>query len=232
MGLSEPRLASGRSASIEGRDLYRFYHAGDDETLALRGVTISAASGEIVAVSGPSGSGKSTLLGCLAGLDEPDGGVVTVAGRRITRRPEAVRAELRGRWIGMLSQSGNLLQHLTVAGNIRLVQSLAGSAGDTPPEILLSRVGLTGRASARPPTLSGGESARAGLAVALANDPAVLLADEPTGEVDEANELIVLELLRSRADVGGAVVVVTHSSRVADAADRVVHLADGRVVGA
>jgi putative ABC transport system ATP-binding protein len=215
--------------ALEAHDLYRFYHAGDEETFALRGVSILVRSGEVVAVVGPSGSGKSTLLSCLAGLDEPDGGHVMVAGDRITRRPEAVRAALRARLIGMLSQSGNLLEHLSVKQNVRIAQHLSDGTGKRSPESLLSQVGLAERAGARPSTLSGGEAARAGLAVALANDPPILLADEPTGEVDEANEAIILDLLRARADAGGAVLIVTHSQRAASAADRVVRLDDGRV---
>lgn len=216
---------------LEAHELYRFYHAGDDETFALRGVNLSIASGEIVAVVGPSGSGKSTLLSCLAGLDEPDGGHVTVAGVRITRRPEALRACLRARWIGVLSQSGNLLDHLSVRQNILVAQWFSRGSDRPAPEDLLAEVGLSARASARPSTLSGGEAARAGLAVALANDPPVLLADEPTGEVDERNEQLLLDLLRQRAALGSAIVVVTHSGRAADAADRIVGLEDGRLAG-
>ena len=232
---------------IDGRELYRFYHIGDDETFALRGVSVSVHAGEMVAVVGPSGSGKSTLLACLAGLDEPDGGHVTIAGQRITRRDEATRARLRARWIGMLLQSGNLLEHLSVAQNIRAAHALvvkeprghpeAGTGSDTRAsrgshpdgQTLLDDVGLGERASARPSTLSGGESARAGLAVAMANDPPVLLADEPTGEVDRQAEAQVLDLLRGRADRGKAVLVVTHSERVAASADRIVRMVDGRI---
>ena len=216
-------------AGIEAHELYRFFHAGDDETFALRGVTIAAAPGEMLAIVGPSGSGKSTLLSCLAGLDEPDGGHVMVAGERISRRSEDRRASLRARWIGVLSQSGNLLEHLSVEQNIRVAQRLVDGGLKRDPEELLASVGLESHRDARPTTLSGGEAARAGLAVALANEPAVVLADEPTGEVDRANEALILELLRARADQGTAVVVVTHSTRVADAADRVIHLRDGRV---
>ena len=213
---------------LEARDLYRFYHAGDDETFALRGVSLHVEAGEIVAVVGPSGCGKSTLLSCLAGLDEPDGGSVTVAGRRITRRPETERAGLRARWIGVLQQSGNLLDHLSVVQNVRAAQTLVRRSEAPTPESLLSDVGLAERADARPATLSGGEAARAGLAVALANDPPLLLADEPTGEVDGANEALILDLLRRRAESGNAVVLVTHSTRAALEADRVVRLSDGR----
>ena len=216
-------------AGIEAHELYRFFHAGDDETFALRGVSISAAPGEVLAIVGPSGSGKSTLLSCLAGLDEPDGGHVTVGGRRLTRRSEDARAALRARWIGIVSQSGNLLEHLSVEQNIHMAQGLVDAGHRREPAALLASVGLEARRDARPRTLSGGEAARAGIAVALANEPAVLLADEPTGEVDRANEALILDLLRARADDGTAVIVVTHSARVADAADRVIRLRDGRI---
>jgi putative ABC transport system ATP-binding protein len=240
-------VTAGIQPLIDGRELYRFYHIGDDETFALRGVSVSVHAGEMVAVVGPSGSGKSTLLACLAGLNEPDGGHVTIAGQRITRRDEATRARLRARWIGMLLQSGNLLEHLSVAQNIRAAQALvvkeprghpeAGTGSDTRADhgslpdgqTLLEDVGLGDRSSARPSTLSGGESARAGLAVAMANDPPVLLADEPTGEVDRQAGAQVLDLLRGRADRGKAVLVVTHSERVAASADRIVRMVDGRI---
>lgn len=106
--------------ALAARSLYRFFHAGDDETLALRGVSLEIRAGELVAVVGPSGSGKSTLLACLAGLDEPDGGSVWIAGQRLSRRPEAERAAIRARSVGMLFQSGNLLDHLSVAHNVTL----------------------------------------------------------------------------------------------------------------
>ncbi len=214
---------------LDAHELYRFFHSGDDETFALRGVSMEVMPGEMVAVVGPSGSGKSTLLACLAGLDEPDGGFVRVAGQRLTRRAESSRAALRARWIGLLLQSGNLLDHLSVSQNIAAAQALARGAAAASVETLLSGVGLAERAHARPATLSGGEAARAGLAVALANDPPLLLADEPTGEVDHANESILLDLLRARADAGNAVVLVTHSDRAANVADRIIHLKDGRI---
>nr|MDQ6926507.1 ATP-binding cassette domain-containing protein [Candidatus Eremiobacteraeota bacterium] len=111
---------------VEASELYRFYHVGDDETLALRGVSLTVHPGETIAVVGPSGSGKSTLLACIAGLDEPDGGHVDVAGRRITRRSEPERAAIRARSIGIMLQTGNLIAHLSVAENVRLQLRLAG----------------------------------------------------------------------------------------------------------
>ncbi|MDX6721806.1 MAG: putative transport system ATP-binding protein, partial [Solirubrobacteraceae bacterium] len=214
---------------LEAESLYRFFHAGDDETLALQGVSLELQRGEVVAVTGPSGSGKSTLLGCLAGLDEPDGGMVRVGGERLSRRPEEERAQIRARRIGMLFQQHNLVGHLSVDANLTLAQGLAGEPDARRREHVLERCGISSRAGARPSQLSGGELARAGLAVALANAPSVILADEPTGELDDVTGARVLELLRGRAAHGAAVLIVTHSPDVARAADREIHLRDGRV---
>ncbi|MDQ1474800.1 MAG: putative transport system ATP-binding protein [Actinomycetota bacterium] len=218
------------TAALEARDLYRFYHAGDDETLALRGVSLEVEAGELVAVMGPSGSGKSTLLACLAGLDEPDGGMVRIDGEPLSRRSEETRAALRARSIGVLFQSGNLLDHLTVAENVDVARRLAHNVRTLRPvSDLLADLGIGDRAHSRPSRLSGGELARAGLAVAIANEPSVVLADEPTGELDHATASRVIALLRARADDGAAVVVVSHSSEIASASDRVIALHDGRV---
>jgi len=223
-----PSSATGAPA-LEARDLYRFFHAGDEETLALRGVSLVVVLGEMVAVSGPSGSGKSTLLACLAGIDEPDGGTVRVGGVAMSRRPEPERARLRARSIGLVFQSANLVEHLSIEQNVALAQRLAGRADPAAAAALLRLLGVGERARAVPSELSGGEAARAGLAVALANDAGVVLADEPTGEVDAVNEARVLGLLRARAEAGTAVVVVTHSQAVAAAADRTVVLVDGQI---
>jgi putative ABC transport system ATP-binding protein len=216
----------GVSAVLEAQSLYRFFHAGDDETLALRGVSLGLEPGEIVAVTGPSGSGKSTLLACLAGLDEPDGGMVSVAGERLSRRSEEARARMRSRHIGLLYQQSNLVGHLSVADNVAMAQRLGRHPVSTD---VLERCSIAHRAAARPAQLSGGELARAGLAVALANDPPVVLADEPTGELDEVTAERVLDLLDQLADEGAAVLVVTHSPQVAARARREIRLRDGQV---
>ncbi|MGJ4846644.1 ABC transporter ATP-binding protein [Leifsonia sp. Le1] len=214
--------------ALEAESLYRFFRAGDEETLALQGVSLAVDPGETLAITGPSGSGKSTLLACLAGVDEPDGGTVRIAGERMSHRPEAERAALRARSIGLLFQSDNLFDQLTVRDNIRLAQRLvSGRAAEI--DRLLDEVGLRARGDAYPAQLSGGESARAGLAVAVANRPAVLIADEPTGELDGATERQILGLLRRHADTGAAVVVVTHSPAVVRHADRSLALSDGRI---
>jgi putative ABC transport system ATP-binding protein len=219
-------------AALAAYDLYRFFHTRESETLALRGVNLAVDGGEMVAVVGPSGSGKSTLLACLAGLDEPDGGHVELVGERLTRRPEAERARRRAASIGILMQSGNLFPTLTVADNVKLPMLLAGKVDLARIEKLLSDIGLADRKSARPGQLSGGELARAGLAVALAAAPRVLLADEPTGEVDVATEARILDFLGEQRESGIAILVATHSRALTARADRVVHLRDGKVVDA
>jgi putative ABC transport system ATP-binding protein len=214
---------------LEAFDIYSFYHVEEEETLALRGVSLSVEEGEIIAVQGPSGSGKSTLLACLSGIDEPDGGYVTIMGKRITRKSEAVRAALRARYIGILLQSGNLFDHLRVEDNIRLQMRLSGGIDNKRLDKLLNMVGLQHRRRAYPAHISGGETARAGLAVAMAAEPKILLADEPTGEVDAETEQQILDLLDDFRHKEGTVIVVTHSDAVAAFAGRTIHLYDGRV---
>lgn len=216
-------------AALATTELYRFFHAGGDEVVALRGVAISLEAGEFAALRGPSGSGKSTLLACLAGIDEPDGGTVSILGERMTRRPEPERARLRARHLGLLMQSGNLFDHLTVRANIRLQMQISGR--DRPGDIdgLLGSLGIDDLADVLPTRLSGGEAARAGLAVALAAKPAILLCDEPTAEVDAATEQRVVDHLIDICRTGTAVLVVTHSSALAARADRVIDIRDGRI---
>jgi putative ABC transport system ATP-binding protein len=217
---------------LEAFDLYRFFHTQESETLALRGVSLQLAESELVALVGPSGSGKSTLLACLSGLDEPDGGYVELLGERLTRRTEAERACRRGANIGILMQSYNLFPSLCVTDNIRLAMLVAGKTDNDRAKNLLAKVGLADRATARPGQLSGGELARAGLVVALAAAPRILLADEPTGEVDAGTESSILDLLSEQCRAGVAVLVATHSQALAARADRIIHLRDGRVADA
>jgi len=215
---------------LEARNLYRFYHSDEEETLALRGVSLRVGAGEMVAIVGPSGSGKSTLLACLAGTDEPDGGEVRILGERITRRPEPQRAVVRGRSLGFLFQSDNLIEHLSVEENVLLPMRLARKENEQRLRTLLHALGLVHHRRAYSGQLSGGEAVRAGLAVALAVDPKILLADEPTGEVDATTEASVLDLLEEYCRDGGAAVVATHSTALAQRASRIVKLADGKVV--
>ena len=217
---------------LEAFDLYRFYHTGDEETLALRGVSLHVEAGEIVVVMGPSGSGKSTLLSCLVGLDEPDGGYVQLMGKRLTRRPETERSAMRAAEIGILLQSRNLFEHLSVSDNICLQMRLARKFDRRRLSKLIDFVGLHDRRNARPSQLSGGEAARAALAVALSAEPKVLVADEPTGEIDAETEKHIMRLLDDRRGNGGGTLIATHSDALAARADRVIRLLDGRVVNA
>ncbi len=213
---------------LEARGLHRFYRRGDSEVAALLDVSLTCAAGETVAVTGPSGSGKSTLLGLLAGLDDPDGGAVRINGEQISHQSPTSAARIRARRVGVLTQGSGLLGHLTVLENVRFAAGLRPRVGPTPDE-LVDGLGLRAVRRSVPRTLSGGETARAGLAVALAGSPTVLLADEPTAEVSRDEERTILELLTQWRPRGGATVIVTHSTAVAGHADRIVHLLDGRI---
>ena len=216
--------------AIEAIELYRFFHTEASETLALRGVSLGVKAGEMVALLGASGCGKSTLLNCLAGLDEPDGGRVELFGVPLTRQPEAERAKRRAESIGILMQADNLMPNLRLIDNMALAMQLAGKSDLSLAHTLLARLGLAEHSMARPAQLSGGEVARAGLAIALAATPKVLLADEPTGEVDAATEKLVLEVFKQQQAAGAAILIATHSEALAAHADRVIHIQAGKVV--
>lgn len=231
IGGTDPDLASD-GAVYRLADVIRVYREADVETIALRGIDLTIAPGEFVAVMGRSGSGKSTLLNLLAGSDRPTAGRVQFLGRDLATADDATRAGLRGREIGIVYQSDNLAPMLSLVENVRLAAWLAGrpldAAGATAA---LERVGLAHRAGHRPAQLSGGEQQRAALACVLAVGPSVLLADEITGELDSASAAVVLGLLReSREGAGTTVVLVTHDHDVAAQADRIVELRDGRIV--
>jgi putative ABC transport system ATP-binding protein len=228
--VTAPAVDGADAPVVRATGLHRFYRRGGEEVAALRDVSLAVAPGETLAVMGPSGSGKSTLLNVLAGLDDPDGGSVWIGGDELSHRPPAVQARMRGRSIGVLTQTSGLIDHLDVLDNLILAAGFREHRSDVPQlHEMLDRVGLGRRAHARPSTLSGGETARANLAVALAGSPLLVLADEPTAEVSSEEEEGVLELLRTVRPPGSATVLVTHSRRVADSADRTVHLLDGRV---
>lgn len=217
------------AAVLEARGLHRFFRRAGEEVAALRDVSLTLSPGEMVAVVGPSGSGKSTLLNLLAGLDDPDGGSVRVTDRQLSHESATRQARLRGQLIGVLTQTSGLLEHLDVLGNLKLAASFRSRRSSAAELLgLLEAVGLLDRARGRPSTLSGGETARANLAVALAGGPRLLLADEPTAEVSTTEESMVLELLRSLQPTDGATLLVTHSRAVSDAADRVLSLVDGK----
>ena len=216
--------------AIVADDLYRFYHIGAEETRALRGVSFAVEPGEFVALVGPSGSGKSTLLSCLGGLDVPDGGQVVLMDERVARLSEIERAERRRAHLGILMQSQNLFAGLTAEENVRLPLLISRRSDEDRVAMLLGLVGMAPRRRALPRELSGGEAARVALAVALVVDPDVLLADEPTAEVDKKIEADVVHLLREYCEAGMAAIVATHSASIRESASRVITLADGRII--
>ena len=236
--LGEARGESGGSplrhntALLRTSRLVKTYRTDGVTVQAVRGVDIELAVGEFVAIMGPSGSGKSTLLHVLGGLEPATSGEIWLRGQRVDGLSTASWAILRRRHIGFVFQFFNLLSNMTVADNVELPALLAGA---TPRqarkrrEELLAELGIADKALAAPARLSGGEQQRVALARALANEPSLLLADEPTGNLDSSNTRDVLRLLR-RAHAGGqAILLVTHDARVASLADRVINLFDGRV---
>jgi len=221
-------------AAVESRALVKVYGEGPSEVRALDGVTLAFEPGQFAAVMGPSGSGKSTLLHLLGGLDRPTSGEVAVGGTTLTGLADADVTRLRARRIGFVFQFFNLLPTLTAEENALLPLMLSGAdldAGGERVRFLLERMGIAERARHRPDELSGGEQQRVALVRALAGKPDVVLADEPTGNLDTSSSREVLELLRSAVDdLGHTVVMVTHDPQAASYADRVVFLRDGRVV--
>jgi putative ABC transport system ATP-binding protein len=218
---------------IETRGLCKTYHTNGVTVEALRGVDLHVAPEEFVAVMGPSGCGKSTLLHMLGGLDRPTAGEVIVAGRRMDTLNESARAVLRRQTIGFVFQAYNLIPNLTIADNVDLPGLLVKRS---PTEVarrreeLLQELGIADKARAFPSELSGGQQQRAAAARALINHPAVLLVDEPTGNLDSRSGAEVMALLRRFHTEGQTIVLVTHDPKVASFAGRVVFMRDGRLV--
>jgi ABC-type lipoprotein export system ATPase subunit len=221
-------------AVVSARGLVKTFGEGRAERRVLDGAELDVEAGEIVAVLGRSGSGKSTLLHVLGGLDRPEDGIVEVAGARVTGAGERQLSALRRRHIGFVFQFFHLLPELTGEANVLLAGRVRGAdvGALARGRALVDRLGLRPVAESLPHQLSGGEQQRFAIARALVNDPALLLADEPTGNLDVEAGAAVLALLRELAAEGRAVVVVTHESGAAAIADRVLRLADGRLVAA
>jgi putative ABC transport system ATP-binding protein len=217
---------------VAGRDLTKRYGEGDAAVNALRGVSLDIAPGTFTAIMGPSGSGKSTLMHVLAGLDRPTEGTVEIDGTEIGKLDDGDLTRLRRDKIGFVFQAFNLVPVLTAEENIRLPLTLAGRDDQSGRvERLLEAVALADRRTHRPAELSGGQQQRVAVARALASEPAVIFADEPTGNLDSATSAEILGLLRRAVDeFGQAVVMVTHEATAAAVADRVVFLDDGQVV--
>ncbi len=227
-------MSPSTTSALEAHGLYHIYHNGHVNTVALRGAEVALEPFSWTTVMGPSGSGKSTLLHILAGLLEPSAGVVTVGGEDVTRLPPAARAEWRRRSVGLVLQRDNLHPQLDAAENIALPLRIQGQHSaeiEERVDFLIQWTGLQGRGTHRVGQLSGGEAQRVAIAVALAPRPKVLLADEPTGELDEATAAGILDLLGTlQARDGMAVLTVTHNKQVNDRAGRRLTMRDGVLI--
>lgn len=224
------------AAFIEAVDLRKTYRIGKIEVPALRGISFAISKGEFVSVVGPSGSGKSTLFYLLGGLTQADSGHVVVDGDDFGQLSDAERTRLRKRKIGFVFQRFNLLPTLDARSNIDIALDIAGTNGNRDVTYFNKIVGLLGldkRLDHRPSELSGGEQQRVALARALINKPAIVLADEPTGNLDSQNSEIVLNMLRtSNRELGQTVLMITHNPAAAAYGDRIIHMRDGEIVEA
>ena len=219
---------------IEIRDLAKTYRVGDVEVHALRGVNLKIERGEFVAIVGPSGSGKSTLFHILGGLTPPTSGTVLIDGRDLVQMSEADRTRLRKTTVGFVFQKYNLLPTLTGADNIEIARHIAGKNGharDPQFEEILKLLGIAGRLKHKPRALSGGEQQRIAIARALVNHPSLLLADEPTGNLDTENSNAVLSVIKGlNESLGQTILMITHNPEAAAFAHRIVTMRDGRIV--
>ncbi|HUG34744.1 MAG TPA: ABC transporter ATP-binding protein [Anaerolineales bacterium] len=221
------------SAIVQTQSLAKTFTSQGVATAAVRQIDLQIMRGDFVALMGPSGCGKSTLLHLLGGLDRPTNGEIHLAGKRVDHLNETQWAVLRRREIGFMFQAFNLIGNLTVADNVELPSLMAGFTpreARSRREALLARLGLAEKMDAIPAQLSGGQQQRVALARALINQPHLLLADEPTGNLDSQSTLEVLRLLREANAAGQTIFLVTHDPRVADAANRVVQMRDGAFV--
>jgi ABC-type lipoprotein export system ATPase subunit len=218
---------------LRARGLHKHYGTGDGLVRAVDGIDLEVASGETVAVMGPSGCGKSTLLHLLGGLDRPSSGEVSLGGRRIDKVSERTLARMRRSDVGFVFQAFHLMEELTAVENVELSALLAGRsprAARRRATDLLERVGLADRATFLPSALSGGQRQRVAIARALSNEPLVVFADEPTGNLDSAATVEVLRLFESLHDAEQTLVIVTHDERIAATADRLISMRDGRFI--
>jgi len=233
--LHEGPYAAGKTSLepiLKTENLWKLYHAGRVEVPALRGVNFSVAPGESVAVMGPSGCGKSSLLYVIGGLARASRGQVLVDGNELTAMSDAERTKLRRHKIGFVFQRFNLLPTLTAKGNIAIAQFIHGDGFDPHRfEVVTQMLGLAGRLQHKPSELSGGEQQRVAIARAIINEPKILLADEPTGNLDSKNSEVVLQMLRQlNKDLGQTIVMITHNPEATTYFDRVVHMRDGVIV--
>lgn len=219
---------------LEAIDVHKTYRIGPIEIKALRGVNLTLEQGEFISIVGPSGSGKTTLLNIIGTLDRPTKGMVLIDGKDITKMSESELTQLRRHKIGFIFQFHNLIPILSALENVELPMIIAGIPREERLQrarYLLKLVGLGDRLNHRPNELSGGEQQRVAIARALANKPILILADEPTGELDTENSLLVVSVLRDAVkEVGGSCILVTHNTLVAKKADRTLTIQDGKII--
>lgn len=214
------------------RDLRKTFRSGDVDVHALRGVDLAVEHGEFLAVVGPSGSGKSTLFHILGGLTPPTSGSVLIDGQDLMKLSDSGRTNLRKKSVGFVFQKYNLLPTLTVRDNIEIARDIANMTGplDTQFQEILEILGIANKLDRKPRQLSGGEQQRVAIARAIVNHPAILLADEPTGNLDTENSTLVLDLLRNlNKKIGQTILMITHDPEAAAFADRIVHMRDGHL---
>jgi putative ABC transport system ATP-binding protein len=217
---------------ISIRGLRKTYHAGEVDVHALRGVDLDVQAGEFLSIVGPSGSGKSTLFHIVGGLTPPTSGTIHMAGRDLLGMSDAERTELRKTTVGFVFQKYNLLPTLTARGNIEIARDIAHKDGPLPPQFLdiLKLLGIEARLDHKPRALSGGEQQRVAIARAIVNQPAILLADEPTGNLDTENSNAVLALLRDlNTRLGQTILMITHNPEAASFGHRIVRMRDGHI---
>jgi putative ABC transport system ATP-binding protein len=218
---------------IEVRDLFKTYRVGEVDIHALNGASLDVRRGEFLSIVGTSGSGKSTLFNILGGLTPPTSGTVSINGRDLTKMSDADRNDLRKRTVGFVFQKYNLLPTLTAEQNIQIVRDVAGRPIDFDEQFkqVLEMLGIAKRLHHKPRALSGGEQQRVAIARAIVNSPAILLADEPTGNLDSKNSDIVLTLLRDlNKRLGQTILMITHNPEAAAYADRTIQMRDGKVI--
>ena len=227
------KTAASAEAIIQVRGLTKVYHVGDVEVHALRGVDLDIARGEFVAIVGASGSGKSTLFHILGGLTPPSAGNVVIDGKDLTRMTNTERTDLRKTTVGFVFQKYNLLPTLSAEDNIKIVEYIGGRSTTFTPEFedVLKLLGISDRMKHKPRALSGGQQQRVAIARGIVNKPAILLADEPTGNLDSQNSAAVLGVLKDLNErTGQTILMITHDPDAAAYASRSVHIRDGRIL--
>src|SRR5215471_10553517 len=227
------RWPMSNGAIIEIKDLHKTYRVGKIDVPALRGVDLTVATGEFLSIVGPSGSGKSTLFHIIGGLTPPTSGQVRVGDQDLAHMTDADRTRMRKRTVGFVFQKFNLLTNLTARDNIAVARHIAGLDGEPGPEFeeVLKVLGIAGRLDHKPAALSGGEQQRVAIARAIVNHPAILLADEPTGNLDTENSKAVLEILRDlNRRVGQTILMITHNPEAAEYGHHTVHMRDGKII--